>query len=229
MFKRKTKKALKTGSALKITREDLKLDVERPPQPKAKIYDAVRASYGDKKGIEALSQAGYERDPILSGHNQSVFYNPDSKQLLFDIAGTHNASDILTDVRLGVGGYFGGLKTTARRKEAKDVYEKAKKKYAAEGENITIVGHSLGGSVASSIAEHEKGVHVVTYNKGVGLRGLLGLDKNHAGEKAYRTAGDLVSLLGSGKHGVTLLPGGRKANPLEAHSSENLKDQNIFL
>lgn len=221
--KNKVVKALSASSALKITRDDIHTD-EHPPEPKATLHDTIKASYGDQNGIEALTNAGYVKDAILSNHNQSVFYNPRSNQLLYDIAGTHNVRDALTDVNL----FFGNLKGTDRYREARDIYKKAKQKYNVSGENISVVGHSLGGSLASAITEKERGVHVTTYNKGVGLGGLLGTERNHAGEKAYRNPGDVISLLGSGKRGSTNT-GRFDANPLEAHSSDNLRNANVYV
>lgn len=217
-------KALSASSALKISRDDIHTD-EHPPEPKATLHDAIKASYGKNDGIEALSKAGYVKDTVLSNHNQSIFYNPRTNQMLYDIAGTHNTRDMLTDLHLA----FGNLKSTDRYKEARDIYKKAKEKYNVSGENISVVGHSLGGSLASAITEREKGVHVTTFNKGVGFGGLLGLEKNHAGEKAYRTTYDRISALGAGKTGSIDIGKRNKTSLLEAHSSENLSDQNIYV
>jgi hypothetical protein len=240
---------LTAASGFKFNRGDFNLDKEKPKEIKPKLGTAIKASYGDQNSIEALQAQGYAKDPILSSHNQSVFYNERSGKMLYDIAGTHNVPDLLTDTKMffsnlahgkikraannvkhawnndaitDVRFAFGGLKGTDRYRQAKDVYEAAKKKYGVQNDDISIVGHSLGGALASAISDKDKGVHVTTYNKAVGLGGLIGLENNHAGEKAYRSRGDVVSLLGAGKQGASTF-GKFTPNFLEAHSSDNLK------
>jgi hypothetical protein len=47
---------------------------------------------------------------MLSNHNQKVYYNPTERKLLYNVSGTHNISDIGTDIYLALG----GLKNTNR-------------------------------------------------------------------------------------------------------------------
>lgn len=189
------------------------------PEGKVALHDVIQAAYNNNKrqqtAIGNLEKAGYQRDNDLSSHNQSVFYNPNSKTLLYSIAGTHNENDLLTDAKLAL---TGDAKKTARFQEAKDVYAKAKAKY--QPENSKIVGHSLGGYIAPHIADKQDLVY--TFNKAsVG-------DPNHPNEIAYRTPGDIASFRAA-MNKTTYTNGSLFQNPLEAHSSKNLQNKPIFI
>jgi hypothetical protein len=54
------------------------------------LYDALKSSYGDKKSKDNLSKAGYKYDSFLSNRNQQVWYHPNEKKLMVNVAGTHN-------------------------------------------------------------------------------------------------------------------------------------------
>ena len=82
-----------------------------------KLYDALKSSYGDKQAKDHLTQAGYKYDSMLSNHNQQVWYNPNEKKLLYNVAGTHNLTDWGTDAYL----LAGKLKDTNRYKEADSI------------------------------------------------------------------------------------------------------------
>lgn len=251
----KTKRAVKAGlvpgTAFKFDMETL--GAPQPARIKTKLYDNVKASYGDQAGINALEAQGFKKDKELSNGNSSVFYNERTKQLQYDIAGTHNVSSLVTDAAMGLRQAFSGkfaragrsfkraanndlitdvalatghLKDTHRYKEAEDILGAAKKKYAVDGDAISIVGHSLGGAIASDMANENKQAQVITYNKGVGVDGLF--RGNASNERAYVTPGDLVSLGANGKRGTRYIGKG-STNPLEAHSSENLKSSNLFV
>lgn len=68
------------------------------------LYDALKSSYGDKRSKEQLRNAGFNYDSMLSNHNQQVWFNPNSKKLLYNVAGTHNLTDWGTDLWLALGG-----------------------------------------------------------------------------------------------------------------------------
>lgn len=249
--KRAVKAGLTPGTAFKFDAESL--SAPQPPRIKTKLYDSIKASYGDQAGINALEAQGFKKDKELSNGNSSVFYNERTKQLQYDIAGTHNMSALVTDAAMGIRQAFSGkfsragrsfkraanndlltdaallggnLEDTHRYKEAQDILGAAKKKYAVDGDAISIRGHSLGGAIAERLAGENKQAQVITYNKGVGLDGLF--RGNASNEKAYVTPGDVISLLANGKKGTKYVGRG-STNPLEAHSSENLKNSNLFV
>jgi hypothetical protein len=190
------------------------------------VHKALKNSYSKQ---HAQKLGGYILDKELSNHNQQVYFHPQKKQLLNTIAGTHNWSDVGTDAALA----FGRLKNTKRYKEAKDVYEKAKKKYGVD--SAKVVGHSLGGTIASYIANPAKD-HVVTLDKGATIG-----QKARKEEKAYRSAGDYVSLLAKNDTNMTTLRNPKTTrgynkwwNPfnfvkkgLDAHLVDNIKGSGL--
>ena len=150
-----------------------------------KLHTAINASYGDKDALKKLNKKGYILDKDLSNHNEQVFYKhkkSGGKKLLYSVAGTHNLSDVGTDVALAVG----KLKNTKRYKEADDILNKAKQKHRVG--KASVVGHSLGGSIAGYIAGNDDDVY--TLNKGATIGQPV-----KQNESAYRFSGDLVSIL----------------------------------
>ena len=185
------------------------------------LYDTLKSSYGDKKARQQLVNAGYKYDSMLSNHNQQVWYNPNDKKLLYNIAGTHNIKDWGTDLYLGVG----KLKDTNRYKEAKQTLENAKLKY---GYDITtnITGHSLGGAIAQYVGG--KNDKVFTLDKGATIG-----QKTRGNETAFRTSGDAVSVLNSGSKRMITLENRNRAtgflplDTLKAHNVENIRKEGI--
>jgi hypothetical protein len=185
------------------------------------LYDALKSSYGDKKARQQLTNAGYQYDSMLSNRNQQVWYNPNDRKLLYNIAGTHNIKDVGTDVYLAVG----KLKDTNRYKEAKQTLENAKLKY---GRDITtnITGHSLGGAIAQYIGN--KNDKVYTLDKGATMG-----QKTRSNENAYRTSGDAVSVLSTGATRMKTLENRNRAtgflplDTLKAHNVENIRKEGI--
>jgi len=188
-----------------------------------KLYDALKSSYGDKKSQQQLKNAGYNYDSMLSNHNQQVWYNPNTKKMLFNVAGTHNLKDWGTDLYLA----FGKLKDTNRYKEAKNILNEAKRKY---GNDIAtkISGHSLGGAVSQYIAG--KNDKVYTLDKGATIG-----QKTRSNENAYRTSGDIVSALNANSTRMNTLNNYNKSTGfipmdiLKAHNVENIKNEEIFV
>ena len=149
---------------------------------KIDLHEALKYSYADKnKQMNAFKQQGYNYDSMLSNHNQQVYYNPNEKNLIVNVAGTHNLSDVGTDVYLAMG----KLKDTNRYKEANNIFKQAKQKY--QPTNTKVFGNSLGGTIAGYIAGRNDKVY--THNKGATIG-----QKMRSNETHYRTKGDLVSV-----------------------------------
>ena len=199
--------------------------------PKLNLYNALEASYQSVPDAKKLlANYDYYINENLSNGDIKVAYNPVTKKLLFLGAGTHKIADVGTDVALA----FGKLKNTKRYKEAKELLKKAKQAYNVD--NATIVGHSLFGTIASYIGSKKD--KVFTYNKGATIG--QGYRPN---ETAYRSTGDVVSLLAShNKNMNTIQPqehqdlsgfSSRKVHSLfQPHDLTNLnkmETQNIFL
>jgi hypothetical protein len=181
------------------------------------MYSVLKAGYKNDD-IDALKNWGYVKDIDLSNDNEQTYYNKDTNKLIYNIAGTHNLADVGTDVYLA----FGNIKGTNRYKEADRTLKLARDKY--NNPNVSVMGHSLGGTLAQYIGK--KGDNILSLDAGYTL-----------GQKtrgtAYRTSGDLVSLLGSnGKHMNTLennnLISGGLFGGYYAHNVDNIKRSGIF-
>lgn len=198
---------------------------------KLNLYNALEASYksvADAK--KELAKYDYYVNERLSTPDIKVAWNPVTKKLLFLVAGTNKLADVSTDVGLA----FGKLKDTTRYKDAKELLKKAKEAYNVD--TATIAGHSLGATISSYISSKKD--KVFSYNKGATIG-----QGSRPNEVAYRSKGDIVSVLASGnKNMKTLAPSvqqdlsgfsDRKVNSLfQAHDLSNLSrggNQNIFL
>ena len=79
------------------------------------LKSAVKSAYGDKKSKQKILNKGYVKDKRLSSANQKIFYNPDTGNLLFNVAGSRTAKDFLfSDPMLAIG----KLKSKNRYKQA---------------------------------------------------------------------------------------------------------------
>jgi hypothetical protein len=175
----------------------------------------LKAGYGDELARKELKSKGYSYDPALSNDNEQVYYNPVKRKLLYNVSGTHNLKDWVTDAYLAVG----KLKSTTRFKEAKDVLNKAKEKYKPE--NTTISGHSLGGGISNYIKN--KNDKVITYNAGYSP-----FAKARKNVTNYTSKGDFVSLFAPNQKTLnnSII---NRVNPLSAHSTENLKHELLYI
>ncbi len=188
--------------------------IERPAPPPTKqptLFTGLKASYGDQNATSRLQQTGWEKDKELSDHRNQVYFNPSEGKIMMSVAGTHNAKDWLTDVALAMG----NLKSTKRYQSAKKTLEKAKLKY--EKQDATVIGHSLGGSIAQKVAGKNDRVLAVDSGFTIG-------EKVKKGHTAIRSKGDLVSIFGNGQKTI-----GKWKNPLHAHRLKNIKSQKIFI
>lgn len=182
----------------------------------------MKNSYAKEKAEEL---GGYRLDQELSNDNQQVYFNPEAKsgeKLLFTVTGTHNTQDIITDISLG----FGGLKNTNRYKEADQTLQQAKQKYNTN--QAIVAGHSLGGTIASYIANSQED-KIFTLDKGATIAQPV-----RSGEQAFRTQGDIISILNAKSTNMQTLPNpNAKSNwafdPWKAHAVNNIVDTPIAL
>jgi len=149
---------------------------------KVNLNDAIKASYGNREAIRNVESKGYKLDRGLSNGNEKTFVNNKKKKILYTIAGTHNFSDVGTDIYLGLG----KLQNTNRYKEAEKTLNQAKDKY--KNYKVKIAAHSLGGSIGQTLSSKA--------NKTVTLDSGYTIGQKTRGE-SYRTQGDLVSLFGA--------------------------------
>jgi hypothetical protein len=200
-----------------------KIQTSAPPTDDLLLHDVLKNSYAKNK---AKSMKGYNLDESLSNHNQQVYYNPTNKKLLYSITGTHNfwdGKDVGTDFYLGIG----KLKDTNRYKEADKTLKQAKQKYGVN--NALIAGHSLGGAIAGYVGNPDVD-SIFTLDKGATLGQPV-----RKGEHAYRTKGDVVSLLNANDPNTKNLinpnqeSGRFIKDTLNAHNVGNIKYNNIHV
>ena len=191
------------------------------------FYDSLKASYNNPHEQKtSLSRYGYERDDVLSDHNQQAYYNKTTKKLLYNVTGTHNLRDWGTNAYLAVG----KIKDTNRYKSADAGLKAAKAKYGVD--SATVYGHSLGGTIAGYIGS--KNDTVKTLDKGATIG-----QKVRSNEKAYRTAFDPVSILNANSKHMTTLPNENRKittgilpvdgvlNGIRAHDVDSVKNQKV--
>lgn len=185
------------------------------------LHTALKSSYGDKKARQDLTNSGYKYDSMLSSRNQQVWYHPEERKLLVNVAGTHNLRDVGTDMYLAMG----KLKDTSRYKEAGKTLDNAKHKYGVD--SATVTGHSLGGAIAQYMSS--KNDKVYTLDKGATIG-----QKTRTNESAYRSSGDLVSGMNANSTRMTTIPQNglgmlNYLNPLGSHNVDNIKKSGITI
>ena len=157
---------------------------------------------------ERLSQVGsYLFDPELSDEETAIYHDPETNKTVVAARGTEvgqgvrtAARDLLADVGVATGTNAGGYGSRFKRTQA--TYEKARDKYGGE---LSATGHSLGGTLAASLAA-KNNIAATTYNRGAGLPRLSDLKcsrfnpfkkPEYCGKiDNVRVHGDGVSLLG---------------------------------
>jgi hypothetical protein len=189
------------------------------------LSDVLAVGYKNQEQQQKyFSDNNYIRDNQLSTADNQAYYNKDENKLLFNVTGSHKVSDFLiTDPLLALG----GLKYTDRYKQSDKLLKLAKQKY--QPTKTSVVGHSLGGSIAGLIGT---GDDVFTLDKGATIG-----TRTRSNETSYRTAGDLVSLLSSGSKRVKTLANsnqnyfnnGLLGQAYQAHDIKNIKNSKIFV
>lgn len=197
-----------------------KIQILNPPTDDLLLHDVLKNSYAKNK---AKSMKGYNLDESLSNHNQQVYYNPTKKSLLYSIAGTHNLSDVGTDVYLAAG----HLKDTNRYKQADRTLKQAKQKYGVN--KAIIAGHSLGATLSGYVGNPDVD-SIYTLDKGATIGQSV-----RKGEHAMRSTGDLVSVLNANDPNMKNLinpnqeTGRFIKDVLKAHDVGNVKYSNIHV
>ena len=158
---------------------------------KPTLHEVVKLSYANKqKQSNGLKSYGYNYDSRFSNDNHQVYYNPNEQKMIFSVTGTHKANDWITNAYLGLG----KIKETSRYQDSDKALKEAKSYYNPK--NVSVTGHSQGGTTASYIAQPSD--KVLTLNKGVSIG-----QGHRPNETAYRTEGDIVSLLGVRNRNMT--------------------------
>lgn len=146
----------------------------------------ARAAYGGKP-VE-----GYTIDPDLSNRNYTTYVDRQGKATIsYRGTDTKNWRDLGTDALLAFTGVQGAQKLS-RFKNAKDVAERAKSKYGAE--NVSLTGHSLGGSQVLAIS-NQTGLPGRSFNPYASLGDALWNRRNYEKVENYHQKGDPISIM----------------------------------
>jgi predicted alpha/beta-fold hydrolase len=119
----------------------------------------------------------------------------------------------------------GKLKDTNRYKEADKMLKKSKEKYNPS--SVTVTGHSLGSAISSNISSKSDKVLTLDGAYTIG-------QKTRNNTTAYRTRGDVVSLLGKNATHMKTLKNTHYSNGiindiLNAHDIKNIQKEKIFV
>lgn len=185
------------------------------------LHRALKIGYlrNEKKQKKRLKRFGYRIDNELTNHNVLTAYNPFNNKVITVVNGTNPLSpaDLWTDARLA----SGNLKGSDRYKNAESIYLKAKQKYQ---QPITIVGHSLGGAIATNLVRPED--RAIVYGAANSP-----FTKKKENLYSYRTSGDPFSAFDATartmnnpeRNPIKLL------NPIQPHNVSNIADKPIFV
>ena len=175
------------------------------------LRDFLSNSY--KKTNQAKSLDGYTRDDSLSGQRTQVYHNNDTNKTIVTHRGTSGLQDWITDFKLAF--YPSLYMQSTRYKHAKEVQDKAEKKYGKE--NIITLGHSLGAKLASDLGGKSK--EIITYNKPILPNEIFNQTKKN--ETSIRTKLDPVSILGAFNSNIKQVST-KTINPITAHGTDQL-------
>jgi len=203
-------------------------------RPALSLYDSLRVGYlpENKKGSE-MAKYGYTIDKKLSNENQQVYYNPESKKLLYNVTGSQSLTDwVNVDSKLALGGTIGkGIKAIGKPLERgietllpsswKNKFERGYEnvfggfkdtdRYKSADETLK-KAKSKYNPADVSITGHSLGGRIV---QDIAKKSdkVFALDpgqtigqKVKGNQNVYRSAGDIVSLASAGSKNVKTLP-----------------------
>ena len=165
------------------------------------------------------SIAGYNIDESLSNRQTKTYYNPETNKAVVVHRGTSGVHDIWTDVKLGLGIQKGERWRRARRDQ-----RKAEEKYGAD--NITTMGHSLGGTLATKFGQ--KTNHVISLNRPEMAQTRTKAEKRSK-TTSIHTSSDILQI-GKDKHAVILPTPISKSGFISGHKTtalDKFKGKNI--
>ena len=149
----------------------------------------------------------------VEGYN-NVFYNSDTGEVAMTVAGTSDLKDWKNNLVYGLQGRK-GYRETERFKKAKEIHDKAVKKYG--NKNITLLGHSQGAISAELLGGDDK--EIITYNKATAPFVKNKVNKNQTDLRVNR---DIVSKLNRDLENTTKTINTKFINPIKTHSINRL-------
>jgi hypothetical protein len=218
------------------------------PTKSLSLYDSLRVGYlpSENQQGQEMSKYGYQIDKSLSNDNQQVYYNPETKKILYNVTGSHNLSDwVNSDLKLALGikknqgkpiiergieallpdawkkGFDRSYENTFGGFKDTTRYKQAdetlkKAKTKYNPADVTITGHSLGGRIVQDIAKSGDKVYALDAGQTIGQKVKGGPNRN-----IYRSAGDVVSLASAWSPNVQTLANPHTSKILPALFSKN--------
>jgi hypothetical protein len=188
---------------------------------KLTLSRALKIGYlrNEQKQAKRLKKFGYRIDRDLTNNNVLTAFNPFNNKVITVVNGTNPLSpaDLWTDLRLA----SGNLKGSDRYKDAESIYLKAKKKYEAP---VTIVGHSLGGAIATNmVLPSDRAIVYGAANSP--------FTKKKENLYSYRTSGDPFSAFDATARTMNNPETNplKLLNPIQPHNVSNIVDKPIFV
>jgi hypothetical protein len=201
----------KTKSSILKVNKRIRKPLRKLPVEKKTLSLLLDGGYQDKVAEEKLQKKGYKKVEKFTNDNHTVYLN-DNKEPIIVHRGTQNVADIVTDGML----FLGLEKYHPRFREAQRLTKKVRAEF---DQPVTVIGHSLGGS----LAEFSGGDEIVTVNKGVGLSGLGKIIP--AKQYDVRRRGDMVSVLSNLQVSENKIQESMNSvNPLVLHTYTTLLD-----
>lgn len=169
----------------------------------------------------------YEIDRALSGERVQVYVKKGTNEVYVVHRGSQGIHDWGNDLK-ALAGY--DITNSSRFKYAKKIQKEAEKKYGAE--NVSTLGHSLSGKIASEIGKDSK--EIITLNKFIPPMDIINPFKKKTPDNEYdiRTSLDPASALlpfASGKNKYTIPS--ISYDPVKEHSVntlDNVPDDTMF-
>lgn len=189
--------------------------------PKPTLYDSLRVGYlpSESQQGKEMAKYGYQIDKRLSNDNQQVYYNPETKKLLYNVTGSHSLQDwVNSDLKLALGIKKNDGKPLIERGIESVLPESWKKGFSRDYQNVfggfkdtdrykqadetlkaakakyapaevSLTAHSLGGRIIQDIAKSGDKVYALDAGQTIGQK-----VKGGPNRQIYRSAGDVVSL-----------------------------------
>lgn len=203
-------------------------------KPNLSLYDSLRVGYlgNENKQGQEMAKYGYTIDKGLSNENQQVYYNPESKKLLYNVTGSQSLNDwVNVDAKLALGGTIGkGIKAIGKPLERgietllpsswKSKFERGYEnivggyrdtdRYKQADETLKAAKAKYNPSDVS-ITGHSLGGRIVQdiakpSDKVIALDPAQTIGQKVKGnQRIFRSAGDVVSLASAGSKNITTL------------------------
>jgi len=189
---------------------------------KKQLVDLLAASYDNSAEARKIGEKyGYTLDTDLSSPEQKVFVNKKGKPLISFRGSTSSSIPSFTRdwLQSDLAILTGREKSDPRFQRSQKLVLEVDKKY---GKPATLIGHSLGGSLARASASKDNN-KVIAYNPGVGIGGIG--KKIRSNETVIRAPLDVISALAETQKGNIVRTKGFSFNPLVSHDINRLLPQ----